>query len=897
MKNEQSREFNQQMTTAPPMLSMPQIQQRPFQPPQMAATSNTVSQRFLDSNAIDITSIKGQFAWEKIPHSDICVPVIFRENHKYFCVRMLRKLLPDYADDVIHHAIQYQYRKQIPIYNLTKNEMELINRINSHHCRWSYARQPFTLNDELVRIADFLPFYEHLRHGGARTMPMHANATPVRPVMPQTHNIPTQRSNDYLNNMPTILRGQTTSVQRPSAPLNIFPLTTDISRDAILSTARPMMSTAVNLPRPQKTIPNPYVPPVRQRIVQPPPPLPLPPQLHRQIQSTPSLTNVVSHITSAVPSNPLLVSQSVFPNSSTTLSPNTPSLKTPSPSSSSSSSSPIVPPPPPPAPPSLPSTATIHRKPSISSSTTKQARPFCGWLQVNKLYTPYVTTSATNHHLYKLPVSLLSFYNLLKTSSNESNDCKEAIFPFEQTLATSEELELINQLCTQQNIQPFCPDTKLISLTTFYENSSANILFVKELSLSEPKLTISKDWASIIKINGGICRLRNTTTLNEQTVPFIGNNLVKNFILSSQTLSAAKLTKPTADEIEFLQMILFFSNLSMNLANVQLIDIESVQKEYSVDLILLYNDKFPLNVLNYQQQGNRTNPSQPPALLPSTTTAPTNTIAESTPPPSPPSPVPALASAPASTQLPLQPSTNRYNKVVDFHGHSLTAFVCSGLDTNTQRHCVAVKSLCEILFPNSPNIDKIEIKMLKLLRMKNINRFRPQTQTSLGYTRLIDIKDAEKYWQDIERGMRAMVNDNQQRETIRSSISSEDPKASSDVIESMETTEQVMETDKGEKRLMETEPLDDEDVPVMERLNKRMRTVEKENHDLTKTNDKVQKITIKLPTKKNEKKTRRMVPSNRTNKTIQADWVKKYDLVECVVQLNAYNPIYDDGLV
>lgn len=181
--------------------------------------------------------------------------------------------------------------------------------------------------------------------------------------------------------------------------------------------------------------------------------------------------------------------------------------------------------------------------------------------------------------------------------------------------------------------------------------------------------------------------------------------------------------------------------------------------------------------------------------------------------------------------------------------------------------------------------------------MKNINRFRPQTQTSLGYTRLIDIKDAEKYWQDIERGMRAMVNDNQQRETIRSSISSEDPKASSDVIESMETTEQVMETDKGEKRLMETEPLDDEDVPVMERLNKRMRTVEKENHDLTKTNDKVQKITIKLPTKNNEKKTRRMVPSNRTNKTIQADWVKKYDLVECVVQLNAYNPIYDDGLV
>ena len=54
-------------------------------------------------------------------------------------------------------------------------------------------------------------------------------------------------------------------------------------------------------------------------------------------------------------------------------------------------------------------------------------------------------------------------------------------------------------------------------------------------------------------------------------------------------------------------------------------------------------------------------------------------------------------------------------------------------------------------------IDRIELKMLKVLRTKNINRFRPQTQTALGFTRLIDIKDAEKYWDEIERDMRAMV--------------------------------------------------------------------------------------------------------------------------------------------
>jgi len=162
---------------------------------------------------------------------------------------------------------------------------------------------------------------------------------------------------------------------------------------------------------------------------------------------------------------------------------------------------------------------------------------------------------------------------------------------------------MINELCVKQNIQPFNIDTKLIELSTFYKCCSANMLFIKELPLNEPKASICKDWSTIVQINGGICRLRNITTLHEQTVPFIGNNLLKNFIISSQCLLTASLSKPTNAEIEFLQLILFFSNMSINLRNAQLIDIQSVKKEYNVDLILLFNDKFPLNVLNYQQQG------------------------------------------------------------------------------------------------------------------------------------------------------------------------------------------------------------------------------------------------------------------------------------------------------
>ena len=107
--------------------------------------------------------------------------------------------------------------------------------------------------------------------------------------------------------------------------------------------------------------------------------------------------------------------------------------------------------------------------------------------------------------------------------------------------------------------------------------------------------------------------------------------------------------------------------------------------------------------------------------------------------------------------MPLNSSASRYYKSVEFHGHSLMAYICSGLEKNSQRECVSIKSLCNILYPNSPTIDKLETQMLRLLRAKNINRFRPQNQQSMGFTRLIDIKDAEKHWEYIEQEMRSLT--------------------------------------------------------------------------------------------------------------------------------------------
>ena len=255
-----------------------------------------------------------------------------------------------------------------------------------------------------------------------------------------------------------------------------------------------------------------------------------------------------------------------------------------------------------------PVTSTLKSSPSSPSISISKSPGFhSGWLQINKLYTPYITTNSANHHLYRIPLSLLTFYDLIRSPSleNNLNESKEIPASFEKTLATPEEIKHINELCLKQSIKPFSIDTKLINLETFYHYSSANILFVKELPYDNPKGHICKDWASIVRIKGGICLLRHRKTLQEQTLPFIEDNILKDFTLSSENLASASLTIPTAPELEFLQLLLFFSNISIELNNAKLIDLQSVQKEYHVDVMLLFNDKFPLNVLDYHHQGKK----------------------------------------------------------------------------------------------------------------------------------------------------------------------------------------------------------------------------------------------------------------------------------------------------
>src|SRR5579871_4542652 len=133
---------------------------------------------------------------------------------------MLHKLLPEYPEDFIRRSSCYKYGKPIDLYATTANEIDLLNRINAHHSHWQYSRQPFTSTDELVRVLDFLPFYEHLRLFAKSTaIPRNPSAGSLRPILPQPQQT-IQSTPDFVVHLPNSARGHST-VPRATTPVQI----------------------------------------------------------------------------------------------------------------------------------------------------------------------------------------------------------------------------------------------------------------------------------------------------------------------------------------------------------------------------------------------------------------------------------------------------------------------------------------------------------------------------------------------------------------------------------------------------------------------------------------------------------------------------------------------------
>ena len=133
---------------------------------------------------------------------------------------MLHKLLPDFPEDVIRRSSSYQYRKPIDLYVATSNELDLLNKINTHHCHWEFSRERFTIADELVRVSDFLPYYEHLRLLIKTSATLRTPSTnPPRTPLPQSQQT-MQRSPDFVVQMSNAARAsiQAQTIHTPQLP-------------------------------------------------------------------------------------------------------------------------------------------------------------------------------------------------------------------------------------------------------------------------------------------------------------------------------------------------------------------------------------------------------------------------------------------------------------------------------------------------------------------------------------------------------------------------------------------------------------------------------------------------------------------------------------------------------
>ncbi|CAF4546763.1 unnamed protein product, partial [Rotaria magnacalcarata] len=132
--------------------------------------------------------------------------------------------------------------------------------------------------------------------------------------------------------------------------------------------------------------------------------------------------------------------------------------------------------------------------------------------------------------------------------------------------------------------------------------------------------------------------------------------------------------------------------------------------------------------------------------------------------------------------------------------------------------------------------------------------------------------------------------------TSISSVSNESSKASK--VERIEKdAPPSVEVNKGEKRSID-EPLEEEDIPISERINKRIRIAEKENDERLSemSNNKSSPLQSDKTSDDNQATgKKRKLPSNRTNKESKAAWVRKYDIEGCCIQLNKSDIMYAIG--
>ena len=173
---------------------------------------------------------------------------------------MLRSLLRDYPDDVMRRPTYYQYGTKIDVYNVTYYEVELLNRINNHHARRSYSQQPLTAIDEIVRVSDFLPFYEYLRqHVKSGSVALPAPTNILRPKAPQQAQA-AQRLLDLIPGMASILRTRPSMPSTAPVSSTVHPGLTNYVREHLARMTRPPLPALPPRPAIEPVVPQQPIP-------------------------------------------------------------------------------------------------------------------------------------------------------------------------------------------------------------------------------------------------------------------------------------------------------------------------------------------------------------------------------------------------------------------------------------------------------------------------------------------------------------------------------------------------------------------------------------------------------------------------------------------------------------
>lgn len=183
---------------------------------------------------------------------------------------MLVKLLPDDPENIIRRAQLSSYGKKVNLYRATPIEVELLNRINTHHSHWTYAQQPFNGLTDLVSVSEFLPLLDHVRsYSKSQSVPRNAKANVSQPISSQAEEM-TRPSADMMSNMISTPRRQSIgSFTAGSLPTRTYQSPDSTSNES-LAIARPPITimSVQHLSRPLEQRAHPIAPSKRR----PPPP-------------------------------------------------------------------------------------------------------------------------------------------------------------------------------------------------------------------------------------------------------------------------------------------------------------------------------------------------------------------------------------------------------------------------------------------------------------------------------------------------------------------------------------------------------------------------------------------------------------------------------------------------